>query len=61
MKQVCGLIFAIALATPAFPGEKGGPVAGGELKFVADYCHLTLSNPPAKAAVASILDEGRQS
>ncbi|TGQ89961.1 hypothetical protein EN851_20200 [Mesorhizobium sp. M8A.F.Ca.ET.208.01.1.1] len=51
MKLVCGLVFAIALATPAFPAEKGGPVAGGELKFVADYCHLTLT-PAGKRFLA---------
>ncbi|TPL48678.1 hypothetical protein FJ942_26330 [Mesorhizobium sp. B2-4-2] len=51
MKQIFGLIVTIAFATAAVASEKGGALAGGELKFVADYCHFKL-NPAGKGFLA---------
>ncbi|WP_224549412.1 hypothetical protein [Mesorhizobium sp. CA16] len=43
MKGFAGLVVALFTATAALAGENRGPVAGGELKFVADYCHFKLT------------------
>ncbi|TPI65540.1 hypothetical protein FJ420_11725 [Mesorhizobium sp. B3-1-3] len=51
MKPIYGLIFTIVFATAAFAGNKHPVLAGGELKFVADYCHFRLT-PAGKAFLA---------
>ncbi|MGX8011385.1 hypothetical protein ACVDG8_021680 [Mesorhizobium sp. ORM8.1] len=48
MRPLYGLFFTFALTTAAFAGHKSGPLAGGELQFVADYCRLKLT-PAGKA------------
>ncbi|ESX54724.1 hypothetical protein X760_27800 [Mesorhizobium sp. LSHC422A00] len=51
MRPFYGLIVTFVLTTTALAGNKSSAVAGGELQFVAHYCHLGLT-PAAKAFLA---------